>query len=344
METTYTQCALGEMDGVIGVFNEFCAKRPRLKNEKLSEESAFIQFVNARNLQELMIAIDAISAEFGMTDFITDLATMGKRPMGTDGSMAKKVCKWFGEDNPTRTMLDKTREALDIWSIDKANPKFNPSPDGKPASMLYQFSLLEDIIVAQDDLRQTALLMAWLLGKTDFDAARSSLTFRSEEDRPMYLQDYYNKLKNNSGNALYDFQMSQGIAFVESWPEEKWEEVIQPYVASAFTVLMSDERKVMNEADLTTYRYFNTVISAAWSYFADGLSKEGGVGAISVCNHCGRFFEQKRASKQFCGDSCRVMYLRKHGQKPKDEAPETKALRNRRILKEAKAASKATNA
>lgn len=226
------------------------------------------------------------------------------------------VCSWFGDSTPTKTTLEKTREALEVWSISKAKPKYQPTIDGKTQGMLYQFTPLEDIIAAQLDLRRTSLLMAWLIGKTDFDTAMSSLESGDDcDEKPAYLKDYYEKLKNNSGNILYSFNMEAGLKMLHQLPEESIESFARSYVSSAFTILMSNERNVCDEGTLFIRKYFNTAISGAWAFFATGLNKEEGASAIIVCKHCSNFFEQKRSTKQFCSDSCRVMYLRNSNEK-----------------------------
>lgn len=347
MEPIMTHVALGDLGDLIGVFSEFYGERAPLKNERMSEESPFIKYVNSRTLPELMIALDDLYEEFGMTDFISDLFPGNHRPVGTSGGLAEKVCGWFGDDKPTRTTLEKTREALAVWSIDRAKPKYAPTINGKPGSMLYLFTPLEDIIKAREDLRRASLLMAWLLGKTDFQTAhglpagdKKARLRLFDAEEPVFLHDYYEKLKNNTGNTFLGFNTHMAIDQMHLYAPESIESAVHSYVVSTFGLLMSDQRKMMNEGDLTTYNYSHTILSAAWSYFSDGLSKDEGAGSISVCKHCHRFFEQQRKTRQFCSDSCRVMYMRAHsGEEPEEEPFESQVMKFRKAMREQQAAN-----
>ena len=149
-----------------------------------------------------------------------------------------------------------------------------------------------------------------------------------DAEEPVFLHDYYEKLKNNTGNVLLGFSTHVAIKQMHLHKPADMESAVRSYVSTAFSLLMSGERKMINECDLTTYKYHHTILSKAWSYFADGLSKEERVGAIGVCKHCHRFFEQQRNTKQFCSDSCGVMHLQSYGdEQAEDEPYETDVMR-----------------
>ncbi|ERI04025.1 hypothetical protein HMPREF9069_01790 [Atopobium sp. oral taxon 810 str. F0209] len=112
------------------------------------------------------------------------------------------------------------------------------------------------------------------------------------------------------------------------------EDTVRGYVAAAFSLLLSDETRKVLETTLEPYTSNNTILSAAWSFFATGLDKEEGSEAIGVCKYCGKFFQQLRSTKQFCSDSCRVMYQRKHADEPDTPLPVTKTVELRRRLRE----------
>jgi len=316
MGTIKTNVALGCVDGKIAVFNElYCERRP-LTNEHQSDEDAFIQFANARNLPELMIAIDALVDKMYMTDFISDLVPHEK-PSSIDVSQAETVCRYFENKAPTRTTLQRTVEALEAWDISNAKRKDIILANGLDDSPLYLFTFLEDIVKAREDLARTSMMMAWLLGKTDFQSLNNPLTHEDRQVRvrtmgaeePILLHNYYEKLGKNTGNVFNSFGLDYQVSQIHLYDEQGIESTVSGYVKSMFSLLLSDQRKVMG-ADLTTYNYFNSILSAAWSFFADGLNETNGVDPICVCKRCHRFFQQKRSTKQFCGDSCRVMALR----------------------------------
>ena len=348
MEPIMTHVALGDLGDLIGVFSEFYGERAPLKNERMSEESPFIKYVNSRTLPELMIALDDLYEEFGMTDFISDLFPGNHRPVGTSGGLAEKVCGWFGDDKPTRTTLEKTREALAVWSIDRAKPKYAPTIERETWQHALPVHTARGHYQSKGgSLRRASLLMAWLLGKTDFQTAhglpagdKKARLRLFDAEEPVFLHDYYEKLKNNTGNTFLGFNTHMAIDQMHLYAPESIESAVHSYVVSTFGLLMSDQRKMMNEGDLTTYNYSHTILSAAWSYFSDGLSKDEGAGSISVCKHCHRFFEQQRKTRQFCSDSCRVMYMRAHsGEEPEEEPFESQVMKFRKAMREQQAAN-----
>lgn len=316
MKTIKTSVALGCVDGKIAVFNELYCERKPLTNEHQSNEDAFIQFANAKNFPELMIAVDALVEKMGMTDFINDAFAIEK-PLGTNPSQAETVCRYFENRVPTRTALQRTSEALEAWDITNAKRKEIVLTNGPDAAPMYTFTFLEDIVKAREDLARASIMIAWLIGKTDFKTLKRQLTNDKKRThihamsgkKPAFLHEYYKKLEKNTGNMFSSFGANIPIDRIHLYDEQIIEPIISDYVRSMFNLLLSDERKVMNH-DLTTDRFFNTILAAAWSFFADGLNETNGVDAICVCKHCHRFFQQKRSTKQYCSDSCRVMALR----------------------------------
>ena len=339
MESIKTNMAIGCVAEMPVLFTEFSVKRAPLRNEKKSDESPFIRFANARNLPELLTAVDALLDEFGLTDLFCDLMATGEKPQVLDVSRAEEICGYFNEGHATRTTIEKTKEAIEAWSFDKAKPKFSVSVVEGKGNMLNLFTPIEDLVKAAEDLRRTSLLMAYLLGKTDFDIAhgqpvgdRKSKMRTMSDKEPQFIYNYYKKLSDNTGNVLVSFALNDTVSQIHLYDEPSIESTISSYVEAAFTILMSDERKIMTP-ELETIRINNTVLSAAWSYFADGLNKVGGSGAIGVCKHCGKFFEQRRSTRVYCSDSCRVMALRNaDGEKP-TKRYETLIARHRRQKK-----------
>lgn len=311
MKEEYTHCALGEVNGQIGVFGKLAAKRAKLKNETNSKGHPFLGYINADNLQDFMLAIDDIYKVHEDTDFITDLSTGGTIPITPQRKSAKTICGWFDNTNPTRTELEKTRETLTAWSINEAHPKSGYSDD----EALHRFFPLEDLIAAKNDLRQSALFMAWLLRKTDFEAVhglpsndRNAKLRLIGAEEPSYLHDYYEELKRNTGNVFISLGTNMAILQPHLYNPADIEEAIRSYVSSTFSLLMSDQRRIMSQKDLSMHFCNHSILSAIWGYFADGISKQSGKGSIGVCKHCHHFFEQQRKTRVFCSDSCRVMH------------------------------------
>ena len=342
MELIKTNTAIGCVAGMPVLFTEFSVERTPLRNERKSDESPFVRFANARNLPELLIAVDALLGDFKFTDLFCDLIATGEKPQALEASRAEEICSFFTEGHATRTTIEKTREAIEAWSFDKAKPKHTVSFDGAEGEALNRFTPINDLVKAAEDLRRTSLLMAYLLGKTDFATAHGQQAgdrkakMRTMADKePQFIHSYYEKLGNNTGNILTRYALNNAVSQIHLYDEASIESTISGYVESAFTVLMSDERKTMS-ADLEICRTHNTVLSAAWSYFADGLNKEEGLGAIGVCKRCGKFFEQQRSTRVYCSDSCRVMALRNACDKEEPaERYETRIAQCRRQKKEA---------
>ena len=318
VNTIKTNVALGCVGGKIAIFNELYCERKLLTNEHQSKENPFIQFINAKNLPELMISIDALVEKMGMTDFITALFPQTK-PTATDSTKAKVVCRYFESKTPTRTTLQRTIEALEAWNIGHAKQKDIVLTNDPDASPMYIFTFLEDIVKAKEDLANISMTMAWLLEKTDFQSLSKVLTHENKknqirsmgEKEPETLYDYYKQLGENTGNLFDSFGLDLNplADLIHSCNENDARSNVTGYVRCMFNLLLSDERKIINY-DLSTGCFFNTILSAAWSFFADGLNETNGIDPICVCKHCHRFFQQKRSTKQYCSDSCRVMALR----------------------------------
>ena len=81
------------------------------------------------------------------------------------------------------------------------------------------------------------------------------------------------------------------------------------YVTSVFDLMMSDETRKLDR-NLHPYVSSNTVLSAMWTRFANGIDQEDGAGSLGVCRRCGKFFERKRSTRLYCSESCRVMATR----------------------------------
>ena len=316
MEKIKTNVALGSIDGEIAVFNEFYCERDLLTKEQKRSEHPFIQFANARNLPQLMIALDAMTQEMYMTDFIPAMFPR-KKPAGVKSYQAEAVCRLFEDKVPTKTMLQRSVEALNAWDISHAKCKEHLLTQDKNAILFYFCTPLKDIIMAKKDLVNTSMMFAWLIEKIDFQVLHDHLTcngtmdhfyIASDKDAPN-LCEYYKKLANNTGNELWSNVLTCSTAVMNLDNEQKADQVLSEYVQKMFALLLSDERKVIF-SDLTTHYYSNTILSAAWSFFSDGLNEVNKVDPINVCEQCHRFFQKKRSTKRYCSDSCRVMALK----------------------------------
>lgn len=329
--------ALAEANDEIYLFVDLAGSRPLLKNEKQSSEHPFIKFVNARALPDFMAAIDEIYDGYGHADFISDL-TGTYRPAAISPDRAREIAKYF-DPQPSYTIIEKTREALEVWNFDKLQPsedaKMNASLNKN--MLLYTCMPLKDLIEAKEDLRRTSQLMAWLVGKSTFEMAHGlekgnkNLEFKTLDNvEGTYLGKYYHALRNNSANLYVDMNLRSSVNSLHLYNETDIENTVRIYVRAAFSLFLSDETKKMSYS-LRPYMSHNNILSAMWSYFATGLDKEAGSGAIGMCKHCGRFFQQARQTKKFCGNSCRVMYMKKNSGQPKSERPvETQTSRMRR--------------
>ena len=340
MVEIHQNIALGTVDDELMLFTDLTGMRSLLKNERESGEHPFIKFANAHNLPEFLTAVDEIYDMYGHTDFISDL--MGwYRPKSVSPDRAEEIAAMF-EEQPTRTTIEKTREALEVWYFDSLRPSdvAQTNADLNDGRIMYLCTPLRDLIEAKDDLRRTAKLMAWLVGKCTFETAHGltpgdkNARFKTiDMEKDTYLASYYERLRNNTGNTFVDINLHSASYLLHLYDEKSIESTVRSYVEAAFSLLLSDETKKMSYY-LSPFTCENTILSAAWSFFAEGLDKEDGPDSITVCKHCGRFFQQQRSTKQFCSDSCRVMYMRKHSGDQEPEMRETEIARQRRERRE----------
>ncbi|MBQ3302189.1 MAG: hypothetical protein IJH04_08625 [Eggerthellaceae bacterium] len=350
MAEIHQNVALGRVDEDLMLFTDLTGVRGLLKNERESDEHPFIKFVNSRNLPEFLTAVDELYDMYGHTDFISDL--MGwYRPKPVEPDRAEDIATLF-EEKPTRTTIEKTREALEVWYFDSLKPSEDAqgNADLNDGRIMYLCTPLKDLIEAKEDLRRAANLMAWLVGKCTFEMAhgltpgdKDAKLKTIDMEKETYLASYYDRLRKNSGNTFVDMNLHSTAYLLHLYREQDIESTVRSYVEAAFSLLLSDETRKMSY-DLAPYTSVNTILSAAWSFFATGLDREEGPESIAVCKHCGKFFRQQRSTKQFCSDSCRVMYMRKHSGQPEPEMPETQTARWRRERRERERAQQAANA
>ena len=314
MSTLRVNTALGIQDDEIYVFTDRLGSRSLLKNERTDEENCFIHFINAQNLLELMTSLDELVEHFGRLNFIDDLAGFEKpNPVGSE--LAGRIARMFDE-NPTRTTLLLTKQAIEIWSIDRVSPNEQMSEwmkNGDP--QMFVCTPLRDIIKAMFNLRRVCLMLAWLKDKTTFEMAHGQESGNKEgqvellnlEDETL-LSGYYQKLSKNSGNEFTTMDVPSAVHKMHLYSSEEIRATVAQYTRGAFSLLMSDETRKMS-FQLEPYTSNNTILSAIWSYFATGLCSNK-PGSISVCAHCGKFFTTKRQTKRYCSDSCRVLHQR----------------------------------
>lgn len=340
MSNIFQHAALGDVDGEIYLFFDLMGNRNLLNNEKRGTEHAFIKFANAHNLPELMTALDEIYDKYGHAEFIRDLCGP-HRPNSVSPDRAKEVALYF-EKNPTRTTIKKTQEALATWNFDKMQPSEDAQMNAalNNGHILYFCMPFKDLIEAKEDLRRSSMLMAWLIGKCDFEMAHGlkagdrETRFKSINDEGnTYLGDYYKRLRENTSNGFVDLNLNADISQLHLYNPKSIEGTVKCYVEAAFSLLLSDETKKMSPY-LKPYSSNNTILSAIWSYFATGLDKDMGSNAISVCKHCGRFFQQERATKKFCSNSCRVSFSKNRSDFSEAKRPETQTFCLRQKMKE----------
>lgn len=311
MERINTYTALGKSEGAWSVFVGIQGSREPLRNEKGSRENPFVDFANARNLPELLCSLDAIYGTgcFDGVDFFSDRGgTTAPNPV--DPNEAGEIALLF-EPKPTKATIDRTAEAIAAWNIEETRCPNQPHQ--------WRCIPLADIVQARRDLNRTGLIMAWLLGKTDFDTAHGltrgdkgsrveTIDLESRTD----LGDYYRGLASSPGNAFDSISIrlaGRQIARLHLYDPKSIERTAAAYTRCAFNLLLSDTHKRMGEL-LDNATSSNTVLSAIWCFFADGLGTEDSPNSIMVCRKCRHFFTQQRSTKQYCSNSCRIMALR----------------------------------
>lgn len=197
-------------------------------------------------------------------------------------------------------------------------------PDGSQMPLYFPLPLT-DLVQAQQDLRRHSLLLAWLEDKATFEQAHGltagdkaarvhtlDLTGSTEKDNPSALPRYYAELAGRVDNEQDAFNV-RCIATVPQLhlygDTEQVRKEAASYVSSAFSLLLSDEKNGMG-SDLVPAVRPATILCAAWSYMARGLTNQGAPDSIGVCSHCGKFFLRRRTTKQYCSSSCRTMAQR----------------------------------
>lgn len=319
MQEIAQHTSLASVGDEVFLFVNMSGSRHLMHNEKQSNEHPFIKFVNASDLSEFMIALDEIYETYEYFEFISDLSGT-KRPSPIGLCTAASIAKLF-DSNPTRTTIQRTREAIEVWRFENMRPSDDIRLDTgfNSEAFLYTCMPLKDLIEARNDLKRTSKLMAWLLGKCSFEMTHDlkpgdkTAVFKTldMENEDTLLGGYYARLRKNTGNALVDLQLTSSIRYLHLYKEKDIERTARSYVEAAFSLLLSDETKKLSR-DLKPYSSNNTILSAIWSFFATGLACEGGAESIAICKHCGRYFQPKRITKQFCSDSCRVLYMRQN--------------------------------
>lgn len=354
MEKQYTGIALAKQGGKgICVIHYIDAYRNQLRNERYAEGDPYVAFVNARMLPDLMLAYEDVRGEDYDTNFTEDFLVTDPEPVTYDD--VPEICALFGDESPTKTTVAKTREAIDAWSIenvtDESGDPFD-APDGTEHRN-YMCTPLSIMLEALDDLRRHALLLAWLVGKTDLATAHGlPAGDKQARFKTLYkaangqLLEYYTGLGDAPANT-YNFMNAKGVVAVEQMhlygrTQEGYmviERDVTSYVSAAFAIMMSDETCKLDR-DMHPYTSSNTLLSAMWKRFAEGLDQEDGPGSLGVCRRCGRFFERKRNTKHYCSESCRVMATRDRasGIEGRPE-PEPTTVSDRRAKKRAKLAA-----
>lgn len=318
MEDRYTGIALAKQGNKgVCVVHGIDALRIRLRNEKPTGGDPFVALVNARTLPDLLLAYEDIRDTDYDTDFTKDsFVTDPEAPSPDD---AAGICAMFADGSPTKTALAKTREAIGVWGVGHLT-EGNGEPFGRADGdrhLVYACTPLGVLVEAADDLRRHALLLSWLIGKTDFatahgitpgdKSAKFKTLFKAREGQ---LLGYYRGLEDAPANFYNSINAkSASIEHVHLYNHEEIEHDVVSYVTSVFDLMMSDETRKLDR-NLHPYVSSNTVLSAMWTRFANGIDQEDGAGSLGVCRRCGKFFERKRSTRLYCSESCRVMATR----------------------------------
>lgn len=324
MEEQYTGIALAKQENKgICVIHYIDAHRKQLRNERLVDGDPYVALVNAQTLPDFMLAYELVRGEDSDTDFTDDFFVTDLEPVTYEDVPA--ICAVFGDESPTKTTVAKTREAIAAWTIenisDESGDPFD-MPDGTEHRN-YMCTPLSMMVEAVDDLRRHALLLAWLVGKTDLSSAhglpvgdkraRFKTLYKAKDEQ---LLRYYEKLGDAPTNT-YNYMNAKGAVAVEQMhlygrtPEGHMviERDVASYVTATFDIMMSDRTRKLDR-DMHPYTSSNTLLSAMWTRFAEGIDQEDGPGSLGVCRRCGRFFERKRNTRLYCSESCRVMATR----------------------------------
>ena len=324
MEEQYTGIALAKQGNKgICVIHYIDAHRKQLRNERSVEGDPYVALVNARMLPDFMLAYELVRGEDDDTDFTEDFFVTDPEPVTYDDVPA--ICAMFGDESPTKTTVAKTREAIATWGIENISDE-----SGDPFDMLdgtehrnYMCTPLSIMTEALDDLRRHALLLSWLVGKTDLASAhglptgdkkaRFKTLYKAKDEQ---LLGYYEELGGAPANN-YNYMNAKGAIAVEQMHlygrtqdgHMVIERDVASYVTAAFNIMMSD-RTCKLDRDMHPYTSSNTLLSAIWTRFAEGIDQEDGPGSLGICLRCGKFFERKRNTKLYCSESCRVMATR----------------------------------
>ena len=353
MEEQCTRITLAKQSGKgICVINYIDAHRRRLRNERYAEGDPFVALVNARMLPDFMLAYELVREEDEGTVFTEDFFVTDPEPVTYED--VPEICALFGDESPTRTTVAKTCDAIDVWNIENISDESGDpfvAHDGSRRRN-YMCTPLSVILEALDDLRRHALLLAWLVGKVDFATAyglpvgdkraRFKTLYKA---RDAQLLGYYKELGGAPVNT-YSFMNASGSSVEQMHlygrTQEDYmaiERDIALYVSAVFAIMMSG-RTCKLDRDMHPYTSSNTLLSAMWVRFAEGLDQEDGMGSLGVCRRCGKFFEKKRSTRLYCSESCRVMATRDraNGIEEKPE-PQPTSISDRRAKKRAELAA-----
>lgn len=309
-----TTIALADAPGDILVLHGVNAIRAPLYKEASIEDNSLIEMVNARTLPELLLSYEAARRRFETIGFTTDLSTPDPSSLQVEKGL--EVVREVFESTPlTKTALTHARDAIEVWNYSNLKGMYGEAfADVKGVEHEgYLCTPLSLIVEGMNDLRRHALLLAWLVGKVDFatahgltDGDKKAKFKRIFEAKSSSLREYYKNLAAAPGNFYTQLNANAAVEQLHLYHPDSIESTAAGYVRSVFSLMLSDETMKMNEL-MRLESSFNTLLSAAWGYMAEGICKDDGPGSIMVCRRCGRFFTRKRKTAKYCSSSCRSM-------------------------------------
>lgn len=300
--------------------------RERLKNEKDCEDP-YLQFVNARNLWEMLGALEQFDKAL-----VSPYVNGDRESYRSAVDDAKAIAEMF-EPNPSRNTIARTKETAAIW---QENGPYE-------CDMLMPLS---ECIRASRDIRSALRVLAFLNGECSLEFAKEAFrdppsfattyyfgTKKFEEEYPL-LSSHYEKLAGPTEIFCIFPNMFHPVTkeFDERWIAEDGsiqEEVLRElnvFAAEAFNMNMfgtsprfAPVTKGHRWKYTTEIEMFSEYsLSDIWTYVAEKFSE----GKLSICDYCGKAYIRQRNTKRTCSRSCtQGLGERRRKEQAKDTTP-----------------------
>lgn len=271
--------------------------------------AAVVDFVNARDLDELMQSLDELVVPIFLDNphFHRTVPFYIPPEDAHVASAIRKInrCLYFGKRS--RSRVQKIADYLKRYA---PYPQKN-SPGGSETPFV-------EIIKAKNDLMRVCRLLAWYRGRftnptalNDIDylvgvRALDPLDFSTDTLLGSFYLDYcfdetfYCEMRRISEKAINS-------------PQSITREDIGNFLSATISLLYQANNQSSFSADHGRTLKTQYYLGGMWEQLADAIMRPKGKNSVVTCPNCGRFILMDRSSKTYCNESCYESYTRNHG-------------------------------